>query len=136
MVGLTPRWVVVDELVNELGSLRAVAQQVESKTLAHDLAGELRVSLARATDTIHLVIGGDDAMIAQAWRTIAEAREVSARALTAAAGARAIHRQAATIRERVKAEVRRLERYGRDLQALREAGETRRISRQDVRKSD
>ena len=136
MGALTPRWVVVDELVHELGSLRAVAQQVESRTLAHDLAGELRLSLARAADTVHLVIGGDEAMIAQAWRTIADAREVSARALTAAAGSRAIHRQAATLRERVKAEVRRLERYGRDLQALREAGETRRTSAQDVRQKD
>jgi hypothetical protein len=124
MGGLTPRWVVVDELVHELDSLRALAQDVEARTPAeHDLAGELRASLARASDTIHLVIGGDEAMIAQAWRTISEAQEISARALVAVARSRATHRQAETIRERVKAEVRRLTRHREDLLALRDAAE-------------
>jgi hypothetical protein len=133
-----PRWVVVDELVHELGSLRAVVAEVEASPglVEGAVTHELRASMARATDTIHLVIGGDEAFIAQARRTIAEAREVSARARTAAAGTRAIYRQAATLRERIAAEVRRLERYRQGLQAMREAGETRRISGQDVRKKD
>jgi hypothetical protein len=124
MGGLTPRWVVVDELVHELGSLRALAQDVEAQTPAqHDLARELRASLARASDTIHLVIGGDEAMIAQAWRTIAEAQEISARARMAVAACRATHRQTETIRERVKAEVRRLTHQREELLALRETPE-------------
>jgi hypothetical protein len=134
MGALPPRWIVVDELVSELGSLRAVAQQVESQTLAaeHGLAHELRASLARATDTVHLVIGGDEAMIAQARHTIAEAQQISARARMALARGRATHRAAETIRERVRTEVRRLERFRDDLQALGEARETGRVFGQDV----
>ena len=57
-----PRWEVVDELIHELGSLRAVIQNIEvaEPDLADDdVTVELRACLARAADTIHLVIGGD-----------------------------------------------------------------------------
>ena len=77
-----PRWAVVDELVHELGSLRAVVQEVEAEPdlVEHDVALELRTSLARAADTIHLVIGGDEGLVSQARRCIAEAQEVGRRA--------------------------------------------------------
>ena len=98
---MVPRWVVVDKLVHELGSLRAVVQEVEAEPqLADDnVATELRASLSRAADTIHLVIGGNDAMVAQAWRTIAEAQEVSARARRALGRSRTTNAQAQVIRD-------------------------------------
>jgi hypothetical protein len=82
---MVPRWTVVDKLVHELGSLRAVVDEIDGRPdLAEDdVALELRASLGRAADTIHLVIGGDDAMVAEAWRTVAEAQEVGARARAA-----------------------------------------------------
>jgi hypothetical protein len=88
---MVPRWVVVDKLVHELGSLRAVVQEVEARPemAENDLTQELRASLARAADTIHLVIGGDEGMLSQAWRCIAEAQEVGSRARVAFARTRA-----------------------------------------------
>jgi len=88
-------------MVHELGSLRAVVQEVEARAdLAEaDLALELRRSLARAADTIHLVIGGNEEMVAQAWRTIAEAQEVSARARRALGRSRTTNAQAQVIRD-------------------------------------
>jgi hypothetical protein len=88
---MVPRWVVVDKLVHELGSLRAVVQEVEARPemAENDVTLELRASLARAADTIHLVIGGDEGMLSQAWRCIAEAQEVGGRARVAFERARA-----------------------------------------------
>src|SRR6186713_3356660 len=102
------QWAVVDQLVHELGSLRAIVQEVEAEPeLADaDITLELRGSLGRAADTIHLVIGGNEAMVAEAWRTIAEAQKVGERARLAISRSRATHDHSTTIRENVKAKVR------------------------------
>jgi hypothetical protein len=87
---MVARWVVVDKLVHELGSLRAAVEEVETHPdLAEDsVTVELRDSLARAADTIHLVIGGNEGMVSQAWRRITEAQEAEARLRVAMASAR------------------------------------------------
>jgi hypothetical protein len=135
---MVPSWVVVDKMVHELGSLRAVVQEVEARPdLAEDdVTLELRSSLARAADTIHLVIGGNEEMVAQAWRTIAEAQEVSARARQALARFRATHAQARVIRDSAKAHGRRTESHLQDLRAMRGAGEGGRSSKKESRPSD
>jgi hypothetical protein len=124
---MVPQWVVVDKLVHELGSLRAVVQEVEAQPdLAEDdVTLELRTSLARAADTIHLVIGGNETMVTQAWRTIAEAQEVGTRARLALERSRAAGEHARTIRDRAKAQGRQTERHIGNLQAMREATEGR-----------
>jgi hypothetical protein len=96
----SPRWAVVDELVHELGSLRAVVQEVESQPgLADDdVTLELRASLGRAADTIHLVIGGNEGLVSRARRCIAEAREVSARARRVLESSRATNNSARSLR--------------------------------------
>ena len=101
---MVPRWTVVDKLVHELGSLRAVVQEVEAEAeLADaDVSLELRTSLARAADTVHLVIGGDEAMLAQAWRTIAEAQEVGTRARAAIERSHATGRHSRVVRASAK----------------------------------
>jgi hypothetical protein len=117
---MVPRWVVVDKMVHELGSLRAVVQEIEAQPdLAEDdVTLELRNSLARATDTIHLVIGGNDGMVAQAWRTIAEAHEVGARARQALARARATTARAQALRDAARAHGRHTESHIEDLRAM------------------
>jgi hypothetical protein len=101
---MVPRWTVVDKLVHELGSLRAVVDEVDAdaEMADADVSLELRSSLARAADTVHLVIGGDDAMVEKAWRTIAEAQEVGARARAAIERARATRQDARVISDDVK----------------------------------
>jgi len=133
-----PRWQVVDELVHELGSLRAVVQQVESQPdfTEHDVALELRASLARAADTIHLVIGGDEKMLAQARRCIAEAQEVAARARLALAGSRTTSAPAQVIRNAARAKGRHTESHIEDLRAMRGPGGARRASKKESRPSD
>ena len=120
---MVPRWAVVDKLVHELGSLRAVAQECEAEPqiAEDDVATELRASLARAADTIHLVIGGNEAMVAQAWRTIAEAREVGARARLVLERSRARGEYARVIHNHTRAQGWQTERHLGDLRALREA---------------
>jgi len=87
---MAARWVVVDKLVHELGSLRAAVEELETRDLADETAaGELRSSLARAADTIHLIIGGNEGMVSQAWQRIAEAQEAEARLRLAMGAARA-----------------------------------------------
>jgi hypothetical protein len=90
---MEPRWVDVDKLVHELGSLRAVVQEIEAEPdLAQaDITRELRACLDRAADVVHLVIGGDQGMMAQARRSMAAAQEVGARARAAVEKARALH---------------------------------------------
>jgi phage replication-related protein YjqB (UPF0714/DUF867 family) len=114
---MVPRWAVVDKLVHELGSLRAVVQECEAEpqVAEDDVATELRASLARAADTIHLVIGGNDAMVAQAWRTIAEAQEVGARARLVLERSRARGEHARVIRNRARAQGWQTERHLGDL---------------------
>jgi hypothetical protein len=119
---MVPRWAVVDKLVHELGSLRAVVQECEGEPeLGGDhVATELRTSLARAADTIHLVIGGNEAMVEQAWRTITDAQEVGARARVALARSRDSSGHSRAIRDRAKARGLQTERHLDDLRALRE----------------
>lgn len=114
---MVPRWAVVDKLVHELGSLRAVVQECEAEpqVAEDDVATELRASLARAADTIHLVIGGNDAMVAQAWRTIAEAQEVGDRARLVLERSRARGEHARVIRNRARAQGWQTERHLGDL---------------------
>ncbi len=106
---MVPRWAVVDKLVHELGSLRAVVQEIEAEPrLADDnVATELRASLSRAADTIHLVIGGNDAMVAQAWRTISDAQEVGTRARLALERSRAAGEDSRAIRDRARTQTGR-----------------------------
>ncbi len=122
---MVPRWAVVDKLVHELGSLRAVVQECEAEpqVAEDDVATELRASVARAADTIHLVIGGNDAMVAQAWRTIADAQEVGARARRAIERSRAAGEHSRAIRDRARTQGRHTERHLGDLRALRETAE-------------
>jgi hypothetical protein len=119
---MVPRWVVVDKMVHELGSLRAVVQEVEARPdLADDdVAHELRRSLARAADIIHLVIGGNEAMVEKAWRCIADAQDVGARVRAALARARAPQRDAGVIRPQAQAQGRRTRQNIRDPQALQD----------------
>ena len=126
MGAMVPRWAVVDKLVHELGSLRAVVQECEAEpqVAGDDVAAELRISLARAADTIHLVIGGNEAMLEQAWRTITDAQEVGARARLALARSRAAGEQSRAIRDRAKARGHQTERHIDDLRALREVSQT------------
>jgi hypothetical protein len=135
---MVPGWAVVDKMVHELGSLRAVVQEIETRPdLAEDdVALELRGSLARAADTIHLVIGGNEQMVAQAWRTIAEAQEVSERARQALARSRATHAHAQVIRDAAKTHGRHTESHLEDLRAMREASDGRRPSKKGSRPSD
>jgi hypothetical protein len=135
-MGASPRWAVVDELVHELGSLRAVVQEIESQPgLTHDdeVALELRASLARAADTIHLVIGGDEGLLAQARRCIAEARVVGERALLAVERSRATHSDTRAIRERTRAQVRQAKRHIGDLQDMQDANDARRLPKKEPR---
>jgi hypothetical protein len=122
---MVPRWAVVDKLVHELGSLRAVVQEFEARPqlAGDDVATELRTSLARAADTIHLVIGGDEAMVAQAWCTIADAQEVGARARLALERSRAAGEHSRVIRDRARAQGRQTERHLGDLRLLRETSQ-------------
>ena len=131
----TPRWAVVDELVHELGSLRAVVQEFEAHPdlAEHDVALELRASLARAADTIHLVIGGDEGLVSQARRCIAEAQEVSARARLAVERSRATHHDTRAIRERTRAQVEQAKRHIDDLQEMRDANDARRVPPKESR---
>jgi Mg-chelatase subunit ChlI len=130
---MVPRWVVVDKLVHELGALRAVVQEVEARPelAGDDMTFELRSSLARAADTIHLVIGGNEGMLAQAWRSIAEAQEVGVRARLALEGSRATNAHARAIRDSAKAHGRHTESHIDDLRAMREASEARRTSKKE-----
>jgi hypothetical protein len=119
---MVPRWAVVDKLVHELRALRAVVQEVEAQPqLADDdVATELRASLARAADTIHLVIGGNEAMVAQAWSTVAEAQEVGGHARQALKSSRAAGAHSRAIRDRARAQGQQTERHLGDLRALRQ----------------
>lgn len=105
-----PRWAVVDELVHELGSLRAVVQEVEAQPgfFEDNVTLELRASLARAADTIHLVIGGDEGLVSQARRCIAAARDVGTRARLAVERSRATHHDARAIRDPTRTPVRQV----------------------------
>ena len=98
-------WLDVDKLVHELGSLRAVVQEIEARPgMDGDaVVMELRGLLNRAADTVHLVVGGDEAMISKAWQCIAEAREVGARARRALDHVRATHRETNALRDMTRA---------------------------------
>jgi hypothetical protein len=135
---MVPRWAVVDKLVHELGSLRAVVDEIDARPdLAQDdVALELRASLGRAADTIHLVIGGDDAMVAQAWRTIADAQEVGARVRLAMERAHATRAHAGAIRQEAKARGGQTRRHIDDLQALKDRSPIPRSAGAAVRHKD
>ena len=105
--------------------------QAEPELDEDEVTLALQASVARAADTIHLVIGGDEAMLEQARRTLAEAREVMARARAALASGRAAHQHARHTRERVNAAVMRTEGEQEGLRAVREESESRRRSRKD-----
>ena len=100
-----PEWVVVDKLVHELGSLRAVVQEVEARPgmAGDEVVVELRSLLNRAADTVHLVVGGDEAMVSRAWQCIGEAQELGQRALQAVGQARAMQRDARSIADQTRA---------------------------------
>jgi len=129
---MVPRWVVVDKLVHELGSLRAVVQEAEAQPdLAEEtVVAELRDTLARAADTIHLVIGGNEAMVAQAWRTIAEAQEVGVRTRLALDRSRTTGERSQVIRDRARAHGRQTERHINELRAMRDT-QARRPSKKE-----
>ena len=135
MGAASPRWAVVDELVHELGSLRAVVQEFEAQPdlAEQDVALELRASLARAADTIHLVIGGDEGLVSQARRCIAEAREVGTRARLAVERSRATHHDARTLRERTRAQVQQTKRHIEDLRDIRDVNDARRLPKKEPR---
>ena len=103
---MVPRWAILDEMVYELGSLRATIQKAEGRP---DLAGAdvtvaLRASLARAADDIHLVIGSDDqAVVSQARRSIASAQEAGRRAQSALDGTKAVRDQSRSLRTQAAA---------------------------------
>ena len=120
---MVPRWAVVDKLVHELGSLRAVMDEIDARSdLAQiDIALELRASLGLAADTIHLVVGGDDAMVAQAWRTIAEAQKVGARARAAINRAHATGERSRVLRDHAKAHASQTAKQVEELRAVGEA---------------
>jgi hypothetical protein len=122
---MVPRWAVVDKLVHELGSLRAVVRECEAEPQVadDDVATELRASLARAADTIHLVIGGNDGMVTQAWSTIAAAQEVGARVRLAIARSRGAGEHSRAIRNRARDQGRQTERHLGDLRALHETAQ-------------
>ena len=99
-------WVDVDKLVHELGSLRAVVQEIEAQPgMSEDaVAIELRSMLDRAADIVHhLVVGGDDSVVSRAWQCIAEAREVGARARRALERVQATHDSTRSIRGETQA---------------------------------
>jgi hypothetical protein len=102
---MSTEWVVVDKLVHELGSLRAVVQEIEAHPGldGEGVVVELRGLLDRAADTVHLVVGGDEAMISKAWQCIAEAREVGDRARRALDHVRATHRESNSLRDMTRA---------------------------------
>jgi len=133
-----PRWQVVDELVHELGSIRAVVQEVESQPdfTEDGVTLELRASLARAADTIHLVIGGDEKMLAQARRCIAEAQAVGARARQALTRSRATNAHAQVIRNAARTQGRHTESHIEDLRAIRGPSAARRASKKESRPGD
>lgn len=135
---MVPRWVVVDKLVHELGSVRATVQEVEAQPdLAQDdVALQLRASLARAADTIHLVIGGNEDMLAQAWRTIAEAQEIGARARLALDRSRATNAHAQTIRDHSRAHGRQTRRHIDELHAASDGHDTKRSWNKETRQKD
>lgn len=133
-------WVVVDKLVHELGSLRAVVQEIESHPGmdGDDVVVELRGLLDRAADTVHLVVGGDEAMVSKAWQCIAEAREVGARARSALDHVRATHRESNAIRDMTRAlqkEIRtaRAETDAQVLRGKQRVDELKRIRQGDPR---
>jgi len=137
MGGSGPRWAVVDELVHDLGSLRALVEEVEAQPefSQDEVALQLRSSLARAADTIHLVIGGDEAMLAQARRTIAEAQEVAARVRSAIAGAGATQHDAGVIRKQALARGGQTRRHVQDLHALQDRNRPRAPGGSESRKN-
>ena len=124
------RWAVVDELVHELGSLRAVVDEADAEpnVAEADVTLELRACLAQAADTIHLVIGGDDQMVAQAWRSIAAAQEVGKKARTALEKARAVRTKARHLGQESAAHRRETQKHIRGLRDLRDTGLVRRRS--------
>jgi hypothetical protein len=132
---MVPSWIVVDKLVHELGSLRAVVQEVEAQPdLAdHDVTVELRACVARAADTIHLVIGGNDGMVSQAWRCIAEAQELGGRVHRAVDRSRATPHGARAIREGARAKVQRGTRPSDEPKGLRLTNEPRRLPKREPR---
>lgn len=135
MGAASPRWAVVDELVHQLGSLRAVVQEVEAQPdfADDDVVVELRRSLARAADTIHLVIGGDEGLVSQARRCIAEAQEVGARARLAVERSHATHHDARALRERTRTQVQQTKRHIEDLQDIRDVNAARRLPKKEPR---
>lgn len=135
---MVPRWAVVDKLVHELGSLRAVVDEIDAqRDLAQDdVTLELRASLGRAADTIHLVIGGDEAMVTQAWRTIAEAQEVGARIRRSIGRSHATQEHQGPIRREAKARGGQTRRHSDELQAMKGRSPIPRPSSAAVRHKD
>jgi len=116
------RWEVVDELVHELGALRATVREAEGRDVGDaSVVVELRASLERAADDIHLVIGGNDGMVSRARRSIALAQEVGTRARTALRRARALHDESASLRNEAAARQVEAKRRIRGLHELQEA---------------
>ena len=125
---MATNWTVIDALVHDLGAVRAVADQIDAyPRLADDaIAHELHACLARAADTVHLVIGGDGAMLSQARRCIAEAQQVGDRARMAVERARLTHEDARAIRADSRARTQQTRDHIADLNDLRQASEARR----------
>lgn len=121
-------WTTIDILVHELGAVRSVVNEVDAQPRLAEapIALELRASLARAADTVHLVIGGDESMVAQARRCIGEAREVSQRAQRALETIRATHGTARDIRAESRERSEQTREHIQDLQEMRGANEARR----------
>ena len=97
---MSSRWMAVDQMIHELGSLRALVEKADAAASAESKELlELRTAVARAADTLHLVIAGQEDMLAKARRTLAEAREVGERAVKALERSRATQSASRTIRE-------------------------------------
>jgi hypothetical protein len=111
-----------------------VVQELEAQPrLAEDgVTLELRSSLARAADTIHLVIGGDETLVSKARRCIAEARELANRGRPPGGRAPAADREAP---KRTRGPVQPPRRHTGNLDVIADSQAARRLSKKEPREA-
>ena len=120
---MIPQWGVVEQLISELGSIRAAVVEAEAELPEGDeVVVQLRRNLSQATHAIHLVFDGDGSKVADAWQTIAEAQQVAIRAHLAVEDARDLKDQSAGIRA---ASQRRIQETKQHIDGLRDMQERR-----------
>jgi hypothetical protein len=134
---MVPRWAAVDELIHELGAVRSTLQlnEAEPELADADVTIELRVSVDRASDVLHQVIGGDDTVLARARRTLLEAREVAARATAALDQCRAIRAESQRARDAASAHAGESAQHREDFGAIRKSWKDWRPAKKDPRSS-